>query len=177
MAEHLSGPAVTFPCLRQEESQRPLVAVVHALTSLLGSMCFPSCSMSLKTLWRARMTTQQRQWRCCCPVCPPVGQESSWWTHSSRQDGGLGSTQHFFSHVVQMTMRAAVPTNQQPPGSGAPPNQVAQSGQAPPQGPILRLPNPGANPQLRSLLLSQQQPVRGRGLLGGVESVGSRLGG
>uniref|UniRef100_A0A3Q0R729 Mediator complex subunit 25 n=1 Tax=Amphilophus citrinellus TaxID=61819 RepID=A0A3Q0R729_AMPCI len=33
-------------------------------------------------------------------------------------------------------------------------------GQAPPQGPILRLTNPGANPQLRSLLLSQQQPVR-----------------
>lgn len=60
----------------------------------------------------------------------------------------------------QMTMRAAVPTNQQPPVTGAPPNQVAQSGQAPPQGPILRLSNPGANPQLRSLLLSQQQPVR-----------------
>ena len=56
-------------------------------------------------------------------------------------------------------MRAAVPTNQQP-QPGAPPNQVAQSGQAPPQGPILRLSNPGANPQLRSLLLSQQQPVR-----------------
>lgn len=56
-------------------------------------------------------------------------------------------------------MRAAVPTNQQP-QPGAPPNQVAQSGQAPPQGSILRLPNPGANPQLRSLLLSQQQPVR-----------------
>ncbi|XP_029944605.1 mediator of RNA polymerase II transcription subunit 25 isoform X3 [Salarias fasciatus] len=57
-----------------------------------------------------------------------------------------------------MTMRAAGPTNQQPPVSGAPPNQVAQSGQAPPQGQILRLSNPGANPQLRSLLLSQQQP-------------------
>lgn len=56
-------------------------------------------------------------------------------------------------------MRAAVPTNQQP-QAGAPPNQVAQGGQAPPQGPILRLSNPGANPQLRSLLLSQQQPVR-----------------
>lgn len=56
-------------------------------------------------------------------------------------------------------MRAAVPTNQQP-QPGAPPNQVAQGGQAPPQGPILRLSNPGANPQLRSLLLSQQQPVR-----------------
>ncbi|CAI5676262.1 unnamed protein product [Oreochromis niloticus] len=57
-----------------------------------------------------------------------------------------------------MTMRAAGPTNQQPPVSGAPPNQVPTSGQAPPQGPILRLTNPGANPQLRSLLLSQQQP-------------------
>ncbi|KAM9393033.1 mediator of RNA polymerase II transcription subunit 25 isoform 5-T5 [Pholidichthys leucotaenia] len=56
----------------------------------------------------------------------------------------------------QMTMRAAGPTSQQPPVSVAPPNQVAQSGQAPPQGPILRLSNPGANPQLRSLLLSQQ---------------------
>ncbi|XP_068192631.1 mediator of RNA polymerase II transcription subunit 25 isoform X2 [Antennarius striatus] len=61
----------------------------------------------------------------------------------------------------QMTMRAAGPANQQPPVSGAPPNQVAQSGQAPPQGPILRLSNPGANPQLRSLLLSQQQPQGG----------------
>lgn len=63
---------------------------------------------------------------------------------------------------LQMTMRAAGPASQQPPVSGAPPNQVAQSGQAPPQGPILRLSNPGANPQLRSLLLSQQQPVRVR---------------
>ncbi|KAM9843727.1 mediator of RNA polymerase II transcription subunit 25 isoform 4-T4 [Aulostomus maculatus] len=61
----------------------------------------------------------------------------------------------------QMAMRATGPTNQQPPVSGAPPNQVAQSGQAPPQGPILRLSNPGANPQLRSLLLSQQQPQGG----------------
>ncbi|XP_041827239.1 mediator of RNA polymerase II transcription subunit 25 isoform X7 [Melanotaenia boesemani] len=61
----------------------------------------------------------------------------------------------------QMTMRATGPTNQQPPVSGAPPNQVAQSGQAQPQGPILRLSNPGANPQLRSLLLSQQQPQSG----------------
>ncbi|XP_070703821.1 mediator of RNA polymerase II transcription subunit 25 isoform X3 [Pempheris klunzingeri] len=61
----------------------------------------------------------------------------------------------------QMTMRAAGPANQQPPVSGAPPNQVAQGGQAPPQGSILRLSNPGANPQLRSLLLSQQQPQGG----------------
>uniref|UniRef100_A0A8C9ZPI6 Mediator of RNA polymerase II transcription subunit 25 n=1 Tax=Sander lucioperca TaxID=283035 RepID=A0A8C9ZPI6_SANLU len=57
--------------------------------------------------------------------------------------------------------QAAGPANQQPPVSGAPPNQVAQSGQAQPQGPILRLSNPGANPQLRSLLLSQQQPQGG----------------
>ncbi|XP_062336456.1 mediator of RNA polymerase II transcription subunit 25 isoform X1 [Osmerus eperlanus] len=57
-----------------------------------------------------------------------------------------------------MTMRAAGAANQQPPVTGAPPNQVAQGGQAPPQGAMLRLPNPGANPQLRSLLLSQQQP-------------------
>ncbi|XP_060921729.1 mediator of RNA polymerase II transcription subunit 25 isoform X5 [Labrus mixtus] len=61
----------------------------------------------------------------------------------------------------QMTMRAAGPANQQQPGSGAPPNQVAQGGQAQAQGPILRLSNPGANPQLRSLLLSQQQPQGG----------------
>ncbi|XP_038562343.1 mediator of RNA polymerase II transcription subunit 25 isoform X4 [Micropterus salmoides] len=61
----------------------------------------------------------------------------------------------------QMSMRAAGPANQQPPVSGAPPNQVVQSGQPPPQGPILRLSNPGANPQLRSLLLSQQQPQGG----------------
>ncbi|KAM4530833.1 mediator of RNA polymerase II transcription subunit 25 isoform 1-T1 [Odontesthes bonariensis] len=60
-----------------------------------------------------------------------------------------------------MAMRATGPTNQQPAVSGAPPNQVAQSGQAQPQGPILRLSNPGANPQLRSLLLSQQQPQSG----------------
>ncbi|XP_028311981.1 mediator of RNA polymerase II transcription subunit 25 isoform X2 [Gouania willdenowi] len=60
-----------------------------------------------------------------------------------------------------MAMRAAGPTNQQPPGSGTLPNQVAQGGQAPPQGPIPRLTNPGANPQLRSLLLSQQQPQGG----------------
>ncbi|XP_035511395.1 mediator of RNA polymerase II transcription subunit 25 isoform X1 [Morone saxatilis] len=60
-----------------------------------------------------------------------------------------------------MTMRATGPANQQPPVSGAPPNQVAQGGQAPPQGPVLRLSNPGANPQLRSLLLSQQQPQGG----------------
>ncbi|XP_077415353.1 mediator of RNA polymerase II transcription subunit 25 isoform X2 [Vanacampus margaritifer] len=57
-----------------------------------------------------------------------------------------------------MSMRAAGPNSQQAPVSGAPPNQVTQGGQAPPQGPILRLANPGANPQLRSLLLSQQQP-------------------
>ncbi|XP_029944607.1 mediator of RNA polymerase II transcription subunit 25 isoform X5 [Salarias fasciatus] len=70
----------------------------------------------------------------------------------------------------QMTMRAAGPTNQQPPVSGAPPNQVAQSGQAPPQGQILRLSNPGANPQLRSLLLSQQQPQGGVSHMSGMMS-------
>ncbi|XP_070837938.1 mediator of RNA polymerase II transcription subunit 25 isoform X2 [Chaetodon trifascialis] len=70
----------------------------------------------------------------------------------------------------QMTMRAAGPASQQPPVSGAPPNQVAQSGQAPPQGPILRLSNPGANPQLRSLLLSQQQPQGGVSHMSGMMS-------
>lgn len=60
----------------------------------------------------------------------------------------------------QMTMRGAVTANQQPPVTGAPPNQVAQ-GQAQPPGAMLRLPNPGANPQLRSLLLNQQQPQSG----------------
>ncbi|XP_051572607.1 mediator of RNA polymerase II transcription subunit 25 isoform X2 [Myxocyprinus asiaticus] len=57
-------------------------------------------------------------------------------------------------------LRAAATGNQQPPVTGAPPNQVAQ-GQAQPPGGMLRLPNPGANPQLRSLLLSQQQPQGG----------------
>ncbi|XP_026213878.1 mediator of RNA polymerase II transcription subunit 25 isoform X2 [Anabas testudineus] len=77
-----------------------------------------------------------------------------------------------------MTMRAAGPTNQQPPVSGAPPNQVAQSGQAQPQGSILRLPNPGANPQLRSLLLSQQQPQGGVSHMPGMmshQSLGQQL--
>ncbi|XP_076852706.1 mediator of RNA polymerase II transcription subunit 25 isoform X2 [Brachyhypopomus gauderio] len=59
-----------------------------------------------------------------------------------------------------LTMRAAATASQQPPVSGPPPNQVAQ-GQAQPPGAMLRLPNPGANPQLRSLLLSQQQPQGG----------------
>ncbi|KAI4875360.1 hypothetical protein NFI96_022849 [Prochilodus magdalenae] len=59
-----------------------------------------------------------------------------------------------------LTMRAAATANQQPPVSGAPPNQVAQ-GQPQAPGGMLRLPNPGANPQLRSLLLSQQQPQSG----------------
>lgn len=55
-------------------------------------------------------------------------------------------------------MRAVATGNQQPPVGGAPPNQVTQ-GQPQPPGGMLRLPNPGANPQLRSLLLNQQQPV------------------
>ncbi|XP_056263122.1 mediator of RNA polymerase II transcription subunit 25 isoform X2 [Pseudoliparis swirei] len=67
-------------------------------------------------------------------------------------------------------MRAAGPANQQSPGGSAPPSQVAQSGQAQPQGPILRLSNPGANPQLRSLLLSQQQPQGGASHMSGVLS-------
>ncbi|XP_034395386.1 mediator of RNA polymerase II transcription subunit 25 isoform X2 [Cyclopterus lumpus] len=69
-----------------------------------------------------------------------------------------------------MTMRATGPANQQSPVSGAPPNQVVQSGQAQPQGPILRLSNPGANPQLRSLLLSQQQPQGGVSHMSGMMS-------
>ncbi|KAL6102673.1 med25 [Pungitius sinensis] len=69
-----------------------------------------------------------------------------------------------------MSMRATGPANQQPPVSGAPPNQVAQSGQAQAQGPILRLSNPGANPQLRSLLLSQQQPQGGVSHMAGMMS-------
>ncbi|XP_029015400.1 mediator of RNA polymerase II transcription subunit 25 isoform X2 [Betta splendens] len=77
-----------------------------------------------------------------------------------------------------MAMRAAGPNNQQPQVSGAPPNQVPQSGQAPPPGPILRLPNPGANPQLRSLLLSQQQPQGGVSHMPGMmshQSLGQQL--
>lgn len=65
----------------------------------------------------------------------------------------------------QMAMRAAGPANQQPPISGAPPTQA---GQAQSQGPILRLSNPGANPQLRSLLLSQQQPQGGMSHMSGM---------
>ncbi|XP_030646598.1 mediator of RNA polymerase II transcription subunit 25 isoform X2 [Chanos chanos] len=57
----------------------------------------------------------------------------------------------------QLTIRTAAAASQQPPATGAPPNQVAQ-GQAQLQGNTLRLPNPGANPQLRSLLLQQQPP-------------------
>ncbi|XP_030264522.1 mediator of RNA polymerase II transcription subunit 25 isoform X2 [Sparus aurata] len=76
-----------------------------------------------------------------------------------------------------MTMRATGPANQQPPVSGAPPNQVAQGGQAQAQGPILRLSNPGANPQLRSLLLSQQQPQGGVSHMSGMMShqIGQQL--
>ncbi|KAF7697733.1 hypothetical protein HF521_004243 [Silurus meridionalis] len=49
----------------------------------------------------------------------------------------------------QLTMRGAVTANQQPAVTGPLPNQVAQ-GQAQPPGSMLRLPNPGANPQLLS---------------------------
>ncbi|XP_068435478.1 mediator of RNA polymerase II transcription subunit 25 isoform X1 [Clinocottus analis] len=69
-----------------------------------------------------------------------------------------------------MAMRAVGPANQQAPVGGAPPNQVTQGGQAQPQGPILRLSNPGANPQLRSLLLSQQQPQGGVSHMSGMMS-------
>ncbi|KAJ8402511.1 hypothetical protein AAFF_G00365940 [Aldrovandia affinis] len=58
-------------------------------------------------------------------------------------------------------LRVAATANQQAPVTVAPPSQGGQGGQAPPQAPMLRLPNPGANPQLRSLLLSQQQPQPG----------------
>ncbi|XP_061081190.1 mediator of RNA polymerase II transcription subunit 25 isoform X3 [Conger conger] len=58
-------------------------------------------------------------------------------------------------------LRVAATANQQTPVTGAPPSQGGPGGQAPPQAPMLRLPNPGANPQLRSLLLSQQQPQQG----------------
>ncbi|XP_058627792.1 mediator of RNA polymerase II transcription subunit 25 isoform X3 [Onychostoma macrolepis] len=66
---------------------------------------------------------------------------------------------------VQQQLRAAATGNQQPPVTGAPPNQVAQA-QAQPPGGILRLPNPGANPQLRSLLLSQQPQGGMQGMQG-----------
>ncbi|MBN3316233.1 MED25 polymerase, partial [Atractosteus spatula] len=61
-------------------------------------------------------------------------------------------------NLMRAQQAAAAAANQQPPVSGAPPNPGAQGPQAPPtQGQMLRLTNPGANPQLRSLLLSQQQ--------------------
>ncbi|XP_016088123.1 mediator of RNA polymerase II transcription subunit 25-like [Sinocyclocheilus grahami] len=62
-------------------------------------------------------------------------------------------------------LRAVITGNQQPPVTGAPPNQVAQA-QAQPPGGMLRLPNPGANPQLRSLLLSQQPQGGMQGMQG-----------
>uniref|UniRef100_A0AAR2L7E4 Mediator of RNA polymerase II transcription subunit 25 n=1 Tax=Pygocentrus nattereri TaxID=42514 RepID=A0AAR2L7E4_PYGNA len=92
--------------------------------------------------------------------------------HRTMQSGQVPSNQNFLNRPPgpipvthgnvqqQLTMRAAATANQQPPVSGAPPNQVAQ-GQPQPPGAMLRLPNPGANPQLRSLLLSQQQPQSG----------------
>ncbi|XP_043091562.1 mediator of RNA polymerase II transcription subunit 25 isoform X4 [Puntigrus tetrazona] len=66
---------------------------------------------------------------------------------------------------VQQQLRAATTGNQQQPVTGAPPNQVAQA-QAQPPGGMLRLPNPGANPQLRSLLLSQQPQGGMQGMQG-----------
>ncbi|XP_077068758.1 mediator of RNA polymerase II transcription subunit 25 isoform X1 [Siphateles boraxobius] len=61
-------------------------------------------------------------------------------------------------------LRAAATGNQQPPVTGAPPNQGQAQAQAP--GGMLRLPNPGANPQLRSLLLSQQPQGGMQGMQG-----------
>lgn len=66
---------------------------------------------------------------------------------------------------VQQQLRAAATGNQQLPVTGAPPNQGAQA-QAQPPGGMLRLPNPGANPQLRSLLLSQQPQGGMQGMQG-----------
>ncbi|XP_055008750.1 mediator of RNA polymerase II transcription subunit 25 isoform X2 [Boleophthalmus pectinirostris] len=96
------------------------------------------------------------------------------------QPGQVPQTQNFMNRAPgpgipvshgnvqqQMAMRAAGPANQQPPVSGAPPTQ---GGQAQSQGQILRLANPGANPQLRSLLLSQQQPQPGMSHMSGMMS-------
>uniref|UniRef100_A0A3B1KIU9 Mediator of RNA polymerase II transcription subunit 25 n=1 Tax=Astyanax mexicanus TaxID=7994 RepID=A0A3B1KIU9_ASTMX len=89
--------------------------------------------------------------------------------HRTMQTGQVPPNQNFLNrppgpipvtHGNVQQQRAAATANQQPPVSGAPPNQVAQ-GQPQAPGNMLRLPNPGANPQLRSLLLSQQQPQSG----------------
>lgn len=66
---------------------------------------------------------------------------------------------------VPQQLRAAATGNQQAPVTGAPPNQVQGQAQAPGGG-MLRLPNPGANPQLRSLLLSQQPQGGMQGMQG-----------
>uniref|UniRef100_A0A8C9T784 Mediator of RNA polymerase II transcription subunit 25 n=1 Tax=Scleropages formosus TaxID=113540 RepID=A0A8C9T784_SCLFO len=82
----------------------------------------------------------------------------------SMPQGAVPPNQNFLNRppgpipVSHGNVQAAATANQQPPVSGAPPNQTAQGGQAPPQPSMHRLSNPGANPQLRSLLLSQQQP-------------------
>ncbi|XP_051995513.1 mediator of RNA polymerase II transcription subunit 25 isoform X2 [Xyrauchen texanus] len=99
-----------------------------------------------------------------------VQQHRSMSNAAQMQPGQVPNNQNFLNRPpgpipvthgsVQQQMRAAATGNQQPPVTGAPPNQVAQ-GQSQPPGGMLRLPNPGANPQLRSLLLSQQQPQAG----------------
>ncbi|NP_999931.1 mediator of RNA polymerase II transcription subunit 25 [Danio rerio] len=66
---------------------------------------------------------------------------------------------------VPQQLRAAATGNQQAPVTGAPPNQVQGQAQAPGGG-MLRLQNPGANPQLRSLLLSQQPQGGMQGMQG-----------
>uniref|UniRef100_UPI00398EA038 mediator of RNA polymerase II transcription subunit 25 isoform X2 n=1 Tax=Pristiophorus japonicus TaxID=55135 RepID=UPI00398EA038 len=58
---------------------------------------------------------------------------------------------------LRVQQQAQAATQQQQPG-GQPPNQPQAAQQT---GPLLRPPNPGANPQLRSLLLSQQTSQSG----------------
>uniref|UniRef100_A0AAY4DIY2 Mediator of RNA polymerase II transcription subunit 25 n=1 Tax=Denticeps clupeoides TaxID=299321 RepID=A0AAY4DIY2_9TELE len=96
-------------------------------------------------------------------------------TNHKNQQGRAVRTQTI--HLQELTERSLRPhqgnlqqrleitaatANQQPSVAAAAANQVVQ-GQAQPPSAMLRLPNPGANPQLRSLLLSQQQPQAGVG--------------
>ncbi|XP_078286695.1 mediator of RNA polymerase II transcription subunit 25 isoform X3 [Rhinoraja longicauda] len=59
---------------------------------------------------------------------------------------------------LRVQQQAQAATQQQQQSSGPPPNQPAATQQT---GALLRPPNPGANPQLRSLLLSQQTSQSG----------------
>ncbi|XP_028669446.1 mediator of RNA polymerase II transcription subunit 25 isoform X2 [Erpetoichthys calabaricus] len=72
-----------------------------------------------------------------------------------RQQSLMQQQQQIQLRAQQQQAAVAAVTQQQ---TGAPPTAGTQP---PPnqQGPLLRPQNPGANPQLRSLLLSQQQPV------------------